>query len=295
MGVIKYSYETVKECVEKEGYTLLSKEYRTTHDEILLKCPKGHRYKTTFNFFKGGSRCPRCRTCYSSIKHTYQHIKEYIEKEGFKLLSKEYINRTEYLEVECPEHHIYKVRFSNFKKGHRCPYCHGNARLSLEEVRKRVEVEGYTLITSKYVNSSENLELECLKGHLWNVKLSNFVFNKRRCPVCNAQIQSSKMEKELLKIVKSFTDYEVIPNDRTQIYNESTGYNLELDIWIPELRKAIEFNGKYWHSFEEVAKKDKIKRDQCESKNIDLLIINEENWKDNKIECLKEIKGFLSS
>jgi hypothetical protein len=57
---------------------------------------------------------------------------------------------------------------------------------------------------------------------------------------------------------------------------------LELDVWFPDLNKAIEFNGDYWHSKENVKQRDVEKIIQCKEKNIDLLIINEKEWKQNK-------------
>ncbi len=74
----------------------------------------------------------------------------------------------------------------------------------------------------------------------------------------------------------------VIENDRSQIINPKTGYNLELDIWIPELKKAIEYNGEYWHNNIIAEYRDSQKQLQCKNKGIDLLIIKEENWVNNK-------------
>lgn len=52
---------------------------------------------------------------------------------------------------------------------------------------------------------------------------------------------------------------------------------------------VIEFNGEYWHSFPNKIEKDKIKEEQCRKNNIDLLVIEEENWINNKEDCLKSL------
>ena len=39
--------------------------------------------------------------------------------------------------------------------------------------------------------------------------------------------------------------------------NPNTDKHLELDIWIPTLNKAIEFNGEYWHNNNYSKYKDK--------------------------------------
>jgi len=60
------------------------------------------------------------------------------------------------------------------------------------------------------------------------------------------------------------------------------------------MRKAIEFNGVYWHSKEKVKKRDIIKRKMCKKMNISLLNIKEENWINDKLACIEEIRGFVN-
>jgi hypothetical protein len=70
----------------------------------------------------------------------------------------------------------------------------------------------------------------------------------------------------------------VIYNDRKQIINPNTGRFLELDIWFPDLNKAIECNGIYWHKRKKAIARDKIKQWFCEQQGIDLLVITDEEW-----------------
>ena len=44
-----------------------------------------------------------------SIKWNYNKVKEYMNKEGYELLSKTYRNNREKLEVRCPYGHQYGV------------------------------------------------------------------------------------------------------------------------------------------------------------------------------------------
>jgi len=77
------------------------------------------------------------------------------------------------------------------------------------------------------------------------------------------------------------------------IVNPLTGWNLELDVWISTLNKAIEFNGTYWHSLKGRKQRDKIKEEQCKKLGINLLTIKDEDWRDNKEYTMKQIKEFL--
>lgn len=82
-----------------------------------------------------------------------------------------------------------------------------------------------------------------------------------------------------------------------------------LDIYIPELRKGIEFNGEYWHSFEGLARSRKklgwtdeqiknyhaLKDAFFRYKNIEVLHIKESDWKTRKDWCVDQVFSFLSS
>ncbi len=84
-------------------------------------------------------------------------------------------------------------------------------------------------------------------GHLTNIDKQ--LFDCPRCNNCYPFLQGySNIEKELVEFCKQYYP-NLIENDKSLIKPK------ELDIVIPELKLAIEFNGTYWHS--EQAGKDK--------------------------------------
>lgn len=125
-GGVRLEYEYVKEYIESFGYKLLSTEYKNCESKLLIQCNNNHKpYLATWNDFQQGNRCPYCANELRSEnqKHSYEYIKNEIEKESYKLLSKEYINTHEKLLIQCNEGHIYEVTFNNFQQGRRCPIC----------------------------------------------------------------------------------------------------------------------------------------------------------------------------
>ena len=50
-------------------------------------------------------------------KLTYKFVKDQIEKEGYELLSKEYIHAHKKLKIRCNKNHAYSSAWHNFKKG----------------------------------------------------------------------------------------------------------------------------------------------------------------------------------
>lgn len=96
----------------------------------------------------------------------------------------------------------------------------------------------------------------------------------------------SNLEKELYEFVKSKYSGKIINSNRTILRSR------ELDIFIPELKLAIEFNGDYWHSIKHKQYwEHSHKTKNCEGQGIRLIQVWESEWKNNRpyveyvIEC----------
>jgi len=289
-GNKKLTYEYIKEQIESvDGYKLLSDEYINSAVDLVIRCDKNHEYKSTWNSFQQGSRCS---VCAGNTKLTYEYVKEQINQIGYTLLSKEYVNAKSILRVMCDKGHEYSVNWNNFQRGRRCPMCYGNVKYTLEYVKGQVESVGYELLSDEYTNNRAKLKVKCDKGHIYSVRFDNFM-QGQRCSSCSNN-GTSKAEQEIQEHVKTLTD-NVICNDRTQILNPLTDCYLELDIYLPDLNKAIEYNGIYWHSFPNAINKDALKREECNRLGIDLLVINESDYLSDKDKTLSIINDFISN
>ena len=91
----KLTYDYVKKYIESFGYSLLSEEYIAVKYKLKFQCDKGHEYEATFNNFQRGTRCPIC----NDTRYTYEYVKKYIDDNGYKLLSNEYINNVTKIEL----------------------------------------------------------------------------------------------------------------------------------------------------------------------------------------------------
>ena len=281
----KLSYQIVKNFIESEGYQLLSDTYINNRTKLLLKCPIGHEYEATFNSFQYGNRCSICN---GKHKHSYDYVKNFIESQGYQLLSESYKNARTKLLLKCPIGHEYKVTFVDFKCGSRCSTCSGNKKFTYDYVKNYIESQGYQLLSKSYKNSVTRLLVKCPIGHEYKVTFGNFQ-KGIRCQQCYFKSTSSKGEQDLAFYVESL-GIPIIRNDRNTIVSPLTGYNLELDIYIPSLNKAIEYNGEYWHS--DIIR-DEIKAIECEKLNIDLLIVKDYNWINNRNLEMEKVKNWL--
>lgn len=229
---------------------------------------------------------------------TYESVKNFVESTGHEMLSKNYKNNKEKINIKCSCGYDWHVRFVDFKNGSRCPKCNNkikaeNNKYSYNYIKKYIELYNHELISTNYINSVNELKLRCPQGHIYKTTYARF-YSGRRCPTCNKSHQSSKMEKEVYNIIKENYNGVILPNNRDNIINPSTGHNLELDIYLPEINKAIEFNGTYWHNKENTKNRDRIKKQECYNLGIDLLVIKEQDWIYNKEYCINKLKTIIA-
>jgi len=120
----------------------------------------------------------------------------------------------------------------------------------------------------------------CDKNHEYQISnylLQNrIISNTETCTICNPYnlTNTSGYELQLRDYIQSLI------SDRLIIFNDRTLINpYEIDIYIPELKLAFEFNGLYWHSDKY---KDKNyhnnKHKLCKEKDIELFQIWEDDW-----------------
>lgn len=57
--------------------------------------------------------------------------------------------------------------------------------------------------------------------------------------------------------------------------------------------KVVEFDGRYWHSLEEVIKKDKIKTKLLQNDGYEVLRIAENDYREDPLRVIKECIRFL--
>ena len=126
-----------------------------------------------------------------------------------------------------------------------------------------INLDGRILdVYSKSCGHTFSIHYDSLKRRIEN--------NYDYCTVCNPIYSESGEEKKVIDWIRGL-GVDIIEGDR------SLGF--ELDIFIPELNLAIEFNGLYWHS--ELYKENGYhlnKTEVCRSVGIELIHIWEDDW-----------------
>lgn len=119
-------------------------------------------------------------------KLTYEEVKEYIESQGYKLLSKEYVNNNTKLILKDVDGYLYVTTWGNFQKGYKPnkfskynPYTIQNIKLWM-----KTNAKGYELLSTEYKSAGKDkLLFKCPKGHKFEMYWYSFKHGQR-CPVC---------------------------------------------------------------------------------------------------------------
>jgi len=229
-------------------------------------------------------------------KYNREEMIEKLDKHGYDLLSDDYINSKINMKLYCRKgDHIVNRNWNNINSGFDCPRCIGNYKKEFNDIKELFFKEDVILLEKEYINSHKIMLCYCLQcKNEFTISVANWL-RGRRCAHCfmKEQGKDSVFEVEVRNWIESIFDKELMSyNDISQIKNPETNRSLELDIFIGSMNKAIEIQG-YYHKEKRTRVRDKLKRDLCIIKGIDLLEIWQDDWQDNKTNTKNMIKNFL--
>ena len=285
--------EYINRCNEKHNYKYDYSKIRyinkRTKIEIICKV-HGSFWQEAGAHLHSGNGCP---SCVNNIKYSFKDFVDkanIIHKNKFKYSDKcDNFDNHRYIEIRCPNHGIFKQKAYSHLIGKGCNKCAIEDRTYTNEkfLQKAniIHNNQFTYPKLKYINSYTKINIKCRK-HGNFLQSPHQHLTGKGCPKCFKT--SSKLEKEILKFVKSICKV-VKSTDR-----ELLG-NLELDIVIPEHKLAIEVNGTYWHYIKEGGRnKHVLKSKLCKEKGYTLLHLREDLWKRDKDKMKKVIKTLIN-
>ncbi len=256
---------------------------RGSAKRVWWKCDKGHEWQTViYARTKGNTKCPYC--CNQKILAGYNDLKtnnpvlakEWNYDKNSNLKPSEVSpNTTRKVWWVCDKGHEWKASISDRQRGDGCPYCSGHTVLSGYNdlktknpgLAKEWNYKKNENLTPEKVtnNSGKKVWWICDKGHEWQATIASRNYGNG-CPKCANENQTSFPEKIVFYYISN------VYEDAIENYKPEWLKPMELDIYIPSMKVAIEYDGRQWHKN---SKKDNDKNDLCKKHNIKLYRLRE--------------------
>ena len=285
--------------IQGNKYDYSKVEYVDYMTKVCIICPEHGEFWQTPNKHLLGQGCPKCGNTKKLTLTEFIERSRKIHGDKYDYSKVRYVNNGTKVCIICPEHgEVYQTPH-NHLIGHGCPKCKNN-KISMSETKttekyitdaRMIHGDKYDYSKTKYLSAKDKVCIICPEhGEFWQEASSHI--SGCGCPKCNHII--SKAEIEIAEYVRSLYDGEVITNNRNML----TGHK-ELDIYIPSLKIAFEYDGMIWHSdrFRIDSNYHLDKTEECLKQGIKLYHVFEYEWI-NKREIVKrkieQILGFVN-
>ena len=245
----------------------------------LGKC--GHEWQTSISTRVSGSGCPICAgrqilKGFNDLSTTKPMLAKEWHPSKNGDLSPSHITAGSQKKVwwMCKAGHEWQAVISSRARGNNCPVCAG-----------KIVCVGYNDLTTTNPllaaewNQAKNADLKpqdftqksgkkvwwiCKKGHEWQAVIASRA-DGRGCPICGKEAQTSFPEQAVFFYVKK-----IFPDAMS---SDTSTIGIELDVYVPSIRIAIEYDGLNWHKGNRFENK---KNAICKENNIRLIRIREE-------------------
>ena len=260
--------------------------------KVWWKCDKGddHEWKASIGNRSKGKGCSVCagRTVVNS--NCLATIDPELAKEWHPTKNGELTpmtvsagtSRRVWWKCDKGDDHVWKAQISSRSQGNGCAVCSNHLIVNsncLATTHSKFVKEWHPSkngeLTPYDVGAGSNMKVwwKCDKGddHEWKTSIGKRV-SDQNCPFCTLTPQSKQELTITFELIKFFKD--INPKGfKTRV----KGKLWSIDIYIPQLKLGIEFDGSYWHKDNEA--KDKLKTVQLEDEGFEIFRVREEPLK----------------
>jgi hypothetical protein len=222
---------------------------------------------------------------------TIDDMHELAAERGGACLSSAYKNNATKLTWRCSAGHVWKAIPSNIRKGHWCPYCAGQGKPIISELRALAEARGGKCLSTHYTNSKSKMRWQCAEDHIWEAPASG-IRAGQWCPEC-----SRGVSERICRIFFEQLFGVPFPKARPRWLVSSRNTLFELDGYSEELQLAFEHHGEQHFGYigfyadkktsRELQRRDRLKKELCRKKGVVLIEVPQIGYR-VKISALRE-------
>ena len=241
--VKKVDINKVKDLLFKKDFELLTTTHINFWTKIKIRCPKHNReWETSYGtLVRGDSNCSSCG--HGSVD--FVTLNKIITDNNAIFVKRIKTNHSvRNILLRCNIHdHEWTTNVVDIQKLERwCYYCSWEKRkTSYEKIKAAIEKKGGVLLEKDCCGSLTKIKVKCANEHIWTTCF-DYINQNYWCPECPHKTQA-----KLHDIIKSlFPDYKTKFNYRGFKWlksNKQLKQRMEIDIWIPEIKLAIEYDG----------------------------------------------------
>ena len=239
-GNLKGTLEECQILAKSRKGKCLSEVYLNNRTDMKWECELGHIWDTPFDGIKYYKTwCPECS---GNKKYTLEYCMRIAAAKGGKCLSKKYDGKDAPLLWECSCGYRWETSLHSLTSMKSwCPSCAGCAKHTIDECKKVAEARNGKCLSSEYSGLRDKLRWECSCGYQWEANFSGVLHGQTWCPKCALL----KTQKTIFDIVKESVCGPIYCDSKPfkWLINHDTRSRLQIDIWCPGLKLAIEYDG----------------------------------------------------
>ena len=263
--------------------------------KVWWKCPKGndHEWLTSINHRTNGTKCPFCENQKVSKTNNFLYVypelaEEWHATKNGDFLPEHFVSKSnKNVWWQCPEgeDHEWETSIGHRTGGRKtgCPVCFGfkvvNSN-SLDYKFPKIAEEfhptknGNLISKEIFFSSAKKIWWKCKKGidHEWKTTVYHRTINNSDCPYCTLTPQSKQ---ELIITHELITIFTNINPKGFKL--RIKGKLWSIDIYIPDLKIGIEFDGSYWHK--DKRDLDKLKTEELEAEGFNIIRVRQKPLK----------------
>lgn len=245
-------------------------------------CPEGHEWEAVIASRNKGVGCPVCSghkivVGINDLATVRPDLAKqwHPTKNGDLTPEKVTIHNGKKVWWICEKGHEWNAKISNRANGNNCPICIGKQALAgyndLATIMPSLAKEWHPTLNGDLrpqnvtVGSNKKVWWQCEKGHEWKTSVCHRA-NGRRCPKCFGESKTSFPEQAIFFYLKQIT----VAHNRYKL-----DHRTEIDIYLPEYKIGIEYDGLYYHNGEKAKKREKQKQEKLDSLDITLIRVRE--------------------
>ena len=282
MGKKRTHEKYINEVAQVNSDIEVLEQYINNRTPILHKCKiDGHQWSARPYSILQGKGCPMCAGNVKKIHEKY--VEELLFVNPNIEPVEKYINTDIPILHQCKIcKHLWSIKPNHTLSGHGCPMCGfkssaDNKRKSQEQyIQELFYVNPNIEIVGEYINYTTLLLHRCRKcGNKWEAKPMHTI-RGHGCTICNESHGERSISQWL-----THNNIEYISQYRFEDCRDK--YSLPFDFYLPQHNICIEYNGRQHYepidffggedAFKIRQQHDNIKKDYCQSNDINLLCI----------------------